>query len=268
MVNKQRVFEIIEKAGPGDRASRIFDIVIVVLIVLNVAAVVANSFTGLPEPLVHGLWIFEIGSVALFSVEYVLRVWTADLLYPGSKMPRFRHVLSFMALIDLFSILPFYLPLLIPVDLRFMRMLRLMRLFRIFKLHRYNSALEVFGKVLHDEKEKLLTTLLFTTVLLIFSSSVMYYVENEAQPDKFPNIIASVWWAVATLTTVGYGDVYPVTVLGKLLSGLIAILGIGLVALPAGIISSGFILGVGRKDPAKPVKCPHCGEWIEHPDSQ
>jgi voltage-gated potassium channel len=137
--------------------------------------------------------------------------------------------------------------------------LRLFRLLRILKLNRYNNSLELIGKVLKNEKEKLFMTIFIAVVMLLLASSIMYYIENAVQPDQFPNILATLWWAVATLTTVGYGDVYPVTVLGKILSGVIAVLGIGLVALPSGIISSGLINEVSGKQ--KKI-CPHCGKEI------
>jgi voltage-gated potassium channel len=135
-------------------------------------------------------------------------------------------------------------------------------LLRILKLNRYNNSLNIIGRVLRNEKEKLFMTVFIIVIMLLLSSSFMYYIENTVQPEKFPNIISALWWAVATLTTVGYGDVYPVTNLGKLLSGIIAVLGIGLVALPSGIISSGLINEVSRKDKEK-IICPHCGKEIE-----
>lgn len=167
-----------------------------------------------------------------------------------------------MALIDLAAILPFYLPMVFSIDLRFLRMLRLFRIMRVFKLNRYNSAMETIGNVFKNEKEKLFHTIFIMVILIVFASSLMYYVENPAQPDKFPNIVASIWWAVATLTTVGYGDVYPITALGKFLSGIIAIFGIGIVALPTGIISSGFMSEVESKEKRLHI-CPHCGKKLD-----
>ena len=259
---KKAVFGIIERSPDGGGASGIFEKSLVTLILLNIAAVVAASFKDLPPGANRALLVFEVFSVVVFSLEYLARLWTSDLLHPESKHPRLKYAFSAMAVIDLLAIAPFYIPFLIPCDLRFIRMLRLFRLLRILKLNRYSDAMNIIGSVVKREKEKLLTTIFFTAIIILFASSIMYYVENEAQPDKFPNIIASVWWAVATLTTVGYGDVYPVTVLGKLLSGLIAILGIGLVALPTGIISSGFVVEMSKKNEKKAVVCPHCGKEI------
>lgn len=140
---------------------------------------------------------------------------------------------------------------------------------RVFKLNRYMDSMGVLSRVLRREKEQLLITVFMTFLLMLIASSMMYYLENKAQPEAFPNIIASFWWAIATLTTVGYGDVYPVTGLGRILSGIIALLGIGLVALPTGIISSGFLAELEdqkKKDQAPKERihiiCPSCGTHI------
>jgi voltage-gated potassium channel len=151
---------------------------------------------------------------------------------------------------------------LIAVDLRFLRILRLTRILRILKIQRYSSSLKMIGKVLKSKKDDLLVTIFVTSLLLLLASAIMYYIEADDQPEAFPNIIAAFWWAIATLTTVGYGDVYPVTAIGKVLSGIIALLGIGIVALPTGIISSGFMDAMEKKR-AKKKHCPNCGEEIE-----
>ncbi|MDR2808136.1 MAG: ion transporter [Spirochaetaceae bacterium] len=275
MIRRKRIFEILERGTPGDTASVIVDYGIIIVIVLNIAAVIISSFNDLPDILKQGLTIFEYISIAIFTVEYALRVWTAPYKYPDTRFPYLRYITSFMAVIDLCAILPFYLPFIVGVDLRILRILRLFRLLRIFKLNRYNNAVELIAQVFKGEKEKILTTIFMTGLMLLLASSVMYYIENTAQPDKFPNIIATLWWAIATLTTVGYGDVYPITNIGKVLSGVIALLGIGLVALPAGIISSGFIKAISKEEqaaqegtpketnPGTKRICPHCGKEIE-----
>jgi voltage-gated potassium channel len=257
---RQRTYQIIERADAGDTASAVFDTAIIVLIILNIAAVIASSYSSFAAGHTVGLYRFELVSVVVFTVEYILRIWTAREKYPDSRHPYLKQVFSFMAVIDLLAILPFYLPLAVRLDLRFLRILRLFRLLRIFKLNRYNTSMELIGRVIRNEREKIFITSFIMFVMIMLSASAMYYVENEAQPEQFPNIIATVWWAVATLTTVGYGDVYPVTTPGKLLAGVIAVLGIGLVALPTGIISSGFVseLGAGKKR-----VCPHCGKEID-----
>jgi voltage-gated potassium channel len=148
-------------------------------------------------------------------------------------------------------------------DLRFLRILRLTRLFRLFKIARYSKALRVVGTVLKRKKEPLILTLFVSLILLLVASSLMYYIEHDSQPESFPNIFASFWWAVATLTTIGYGDIYPITGWGKFLSGIIALLGIGLIALPTGILGSGFMEVIEKKENKKHKKCPHCGKALK-----
>lgn len=165
-------------------------------------------------------------------------------------------------LIDLLAILPFYLPFLIKIDLRFLRILRLMRFFRVLKINRYNNSLNLVVSVIKEKKSDLALTGFVALMVLFVASFLMYYVEGDAQPDKFSNILSCFWWAIATLTTVGYGDVYPITGTGKLISGIIAVLGIGLVALPTGIVSAGFVDKIGKKNIHTGSKCPHCGKDI------
>jgi voltage-gated potassium channel len=244
-VTRQRVYEIIEKPKDGDRASAVFDWFLMVLICLNTAAVISGSVYELQAGYNKLFTYFDYFSIGIFSIEYLLRLWTAPCKFLSPKKPRFsaylRYIFSFMGLIDLCAILPFYLPFIVNVDLRILRIIRLFRLLRVLKLTRYNSSLKLIVRVLHKERDKLYITIFFMVVMILLAASIMYFAENTAQPDKFPNIPATLWWAVATLTTVGYGDVYPVTVLGKLLGSLISIMGIGLIAMPSGIISMGLI---------------------------
>jgi voltage-gated potassium channel len=166
-------------------------------------------------------------------------------------------------LIDLLAILPFYVPFIIKTDLRFLRILRLIRFFRIFKISRYNSTLKLIWDVVKEKKAELQMTFFIALLMLLVSAFLMYHVENPIQPEKFTNIFSSLWWAVSTLTTVGYGDIAPVTALGKIISGFVAILGIGLIALPTGIISAGFIQKIDKnKLEVKKNICPHCGKEI------
>ena len=240
---RHRLFAVIEPAEKNDRLSRIFDISVMLLIIINVAAVIIESLNGKSSMTVAVLDKIEIVSVIIFTLEYAARIATADLKFPcGSRFKSVvKYGISFMAVVDLLAIIPFYLPMLIAVDLRFLRMLRLTRLLRVLKINRYTKSLKMISRVLKRKREDLIVTIFVMTILLLLSSSVMYYLECDAQPDVFPNIIAAFWWAIATLTTVGYGDVYPVTIWGKVISAIIAVLGIGIVALPTGIISSGFI---------------------------
>ncbi len=261
-MTRKRIHEIINKAENGDKASKVFDCVILSLIGLTIAAVVLQSFRELNALYSNWFTLFEYISIAIFTLEYLLRLWTADLSHPEHPpmKVRLKYLFSFMALVDLLAILPFYLPMIISIDLRFLRMLRLTRLFRVFKLNRYSRALNLIGKVFKEKKEELLSTVFIMLLLILISSTLIYHIESEQQPEMFPNIIASFWWAVATLTTVGYGDIYPITGAGKILASIIAITGIGLVALPTGIISSGFMDEIKKR---KGHTCPHCGKTFE-----
>ncbi|MCR4428196.1 MAG: ion transporter [Caldiserica bacterium] len=261
---KERLFQIMEVADSRDIQSKIFQFFIIGLIFLNVIAVILETEKGYSEKYPALFKDFEIFSVAIFTIEYLLRLWvcTLDERYKGPVKGRIRYALSPMALVDLIAILPFYLPMIIPFDLRFLRALRLFRFFRLLKIWRYSRALKVLGNVFREKKEELLVSVFSVIILLVLSSSLMYFVENEAQPETFSSIPRAMWWAVATLTTVGYGDMYPITPLGKLLGGIIALLGIGLFALPAGIIASGFAQEI-RQEREEKIVCPHCGREIE-----
>jgi len=173
----------------------------------------------------------------------------------------------------LLAILPYYLPF-TGIDLRFLRILRMMRIFRIAKLGRYSQSLQILRRVMTAKKEQLLCTLFVLVLLVIVAASMLYYAENGVQPENFSSIPAAMWWAVSTLTTVGYGDIYPTTGLGKFMASIIAVLGIGVFALPAGILGAGFVEEMGRRDQSgnsdadnagltgKPAHCPHCGKEI------
>jgi len=258
-MNKKRVFQIIEKAEEGDIASNVFDIGIIILIVLNIIAVTAASFNSFEAKHSLMLYRFEVISIIIFSIEYILRLWTAEFKFPNSKMPYLLFFFSAGAIIDLAAILPFYLPFITGFDLRFLRIFRLLRMFRIFKLGRYSEAMGIIGKVLKKEKEKLITTIVLTIIMIFMASTVMYYIENQAQPDVFTNIIETTWWSLATFTTIWLGDVYPITIAGKICGGIISLLGIMIIALPSGIICSGFMDELYKEKKT----CPHCGKEIE-----
>ena len=262
---KQRVFEIIQDAKPGDKVSKIFDVTLIVLIVINVGMVIAETF-NIPQTVSKIFYYIETVSVIIFTIEYILRVWTADCLFPDKKYPIaiLKYCFSFLAIIDFLAIVPFYLPFIIPIDLRVLRMLRIIRLFRIFKINRYTDALTNIFKVFKLKKHELLSSIFVVLLLMIIAAVLMYNIENTAQPEVFKNAFDALWWALATLTTVGYGDIYPITTLGKILSAVIALLGIGLVAVPTGIISAGFIEELSEEKESKSIKyCPYCGEKID-----
>jgi voltage-gated potassium channel len=212
-------------------------------------------------------YYFEMASVAVFSVEYVLRLWscTVEEKYARPILGRLRYAVTPLALIDLAAIAPFYPMAFLGIrtaDTASIRALRLFRLMRLFKTTRYSQSLQIMGRVLRAKKEQILVTLFVVVILLVMLSSVMYFVEQSAQPDKFSSIPAAMWWGVSTLTTVGYGDVYPVTSLGKVIGALISLLGIGLFAMPAGILASGFSEEVRTRHGRAKV-CPHCGREMD-----
>ena len=269
---RRRLYEVLERARDDDRLSAGVDIAIISVIGVNVLAIVIETLPWVTGGLARALQVLEVASVLLFTVEYLLRLWTARYRRPGQRgmVGALRFAVSPAGLIDLMAIVPFYLPFVIAVDLRFVRVLRIARFLRLLKLGRYLRSVALFGKVLRERRDELLITVMMTALLLLMASILMYYIEGEAQSDKFPNILSSLWWAVVTLTTIGYGDVVPVTGWGRLLSGLVAVMGIGLVAVPTGIVSSGFIdeLGKQRKEgsgesPPRGRFCPHCGQPLE-----
>jgi voltage-gated potassium channel len=262
VITRRRVWEIVEAARPGDVASRRFDVFILLLIALNVVAVIAQSVPRVEQDLAGPLFAFEAFSVAVFSVEYLARLWSCveDPRFERPVRGRVHFALSPLPLIDLLAILPFFAPF-ATIDLRSLRAARLFRLVRLLKATRYMAALRLLRRVLRAKREELVLTTALMAVLLIMASSVMYFAEHDAQPERFSSIPESMWWAVATLTTVGYGDVYPVTTVGRLAAGVIAILGIGFFALPTAILGSGFVEAV--QSLKSPRVCPHCGEVIE-----
>ena len=224
---------------------------IAILISLNVVAIIIDSFNDIHEKVKLFLYWFEVFSIAIFTAEYILRLISSPAKYKKRNLSYLIYVFSFMGIVDLLSILPFYFSFFIISDLRFLRVFRLLR---IFKLFRHFEALDTLSNVIKNEKNKLIMAFSVLLVLLVFASSAMYYIENHYQPDQFANIISTFWWAVATLTTIGYGDVYPVTAIGRFLGGLISILGIGIIALPSGIISAGLIKEANNKDKYGTVK--------------
>jgi voltage-gated potassium channel len=258
---RRRVNEVLREGAPGDTLSRVVNLSLAALIVLNVAAIIFESVASVRDAAASWFLAFETFSVAVFTAEYVLRLWSCVEAegFAGHR-GRLRFALKPMPLIDLAAVLPFYLTF-ATVDLRFLRVLRLLRILRVAKLARYSTAMQTLGRVLVKKREELSVTVLALLVLLIVASVLMYHAERDAQPEAFASIPAAMWWAAATLTTVGYGDVYPVTALGRLLGAVIAILGIGMFALPAGILGGAFMEEVSARRRGPPT-CPHCGREI------
>jgi voltage-gated potassium channel len=241
-----------------------FEVLITGLIILSVISIVAESFIDnryagslsewtarLSRNKDYELYFnyFETFTLFIFTSEYALRILTADFLYPNEKSyfhAAWRFVKSGSGIIDFIAISPFVFHL-ANVDFRFLRALKISRLLRVFKLSSLTRSVVIVGDVFVEKRNELGVTLFVTFIMLLVSATLMWYVEGSVQPKAFPNIVATFWWAIATLTTVGYGDVFPITGYGKLLSGIIAVLGIGIVALPAGILSSAFIEKLERE---------------------
>lgn len=246
---RRRLFDVIEGGRGNDRWSELFDTAIVVLIVLNIAAFVAETVPSVRRQ--YGSWLdlFEAVSVAIFTVEYLARLWTAVEVPFLSRMPAWRARLHWATrpymLIDLVAILPFYLAMLFQLDLRVLRVLRLLR---FLKLSRYSPAMHTIVRVIANERRALLGAMLLLIAAVLIASTGIYYLEGDAQPEKFGSVPESAWWAVATLTTVGYGDVTPITPLGRLFGAVVMICGLCVLALPVAIISTGFAQEVGRRD--------------------
>mgnify|MGYP003586388673 CR=1 FL=1 len=245
---KHLAFKIISTDNRNSSAYKLFNILIVFLIVVNVFIIILESCIIFPPDILEIFDHIELLSIVIFSLEYLLRLWTADLLYPKlTKVKAItKYICSFMALVDLISILPFYLPLILPLDLMILRMLRLIRLIRILKVNRYTKALSTVSSILAEKAPQLLSSLLVIFVLMLIAAVLMYNIEHEAQPHVFINIFSGLWWSVSTFTTVGYGDIYPITAMGQILGAVISIFGISLIAIPTGIISAGFMEKTAR----------------------
>ena len=253
------------------------------LIIANIVMVVLETVPAIRHELWPAFYLFEVFSVAVFSLEYLLRLWAAveDPRYPRPFWGRLRFAFTLLAMVDLVAVLPFYLPQLIHADMRFLRGLRLVRLARVFKLGRYSRGLDLYARILREKREELVTSLVLLFLLLLMSSSLMYFFEHPVQPKDFSSIPSAMWWGIITLTTIGYGDVYPVTAAGKIFGSVIAVIGVGFVALPSAILVGGMMeqmelrkqsrsaaatdgpagdQGVAEP-PSGPRPCPHCGRY-------
>jgi voltage-gated potassium channel len=261
---QEQVYVLLESQADDNKARKFVIHFLVVMILLNVIVVILETKHEFFIEHASFFHAFDFFTVIIFTVEYGLRVWVCvrNPLYSSPVNGRIRFALSPFALVDLIAITPFYLPLIIPIEFRLLRMLRLLRVFRVLELGRYSHAFDTFVDVLRSKKEELVIGVIIATIILILSSSALFFVENETQPVKFASIPDAMWWAVITLTTVGYGDVYPMTVPGKIIGALVAISAIGLIAFPAGLFASGFAESIQKRRKRKTDKkiiCPQCG---------
>lgn len=274
---RRQVFELLD-ADQGGRVGQAIDLFIMSLILLSVVSIILETVDPIEQQYGALFSNFELVSVTIFSIEYTLRLWSITCHEGYSAIRgRLRYARNPYMIIDLLAILPFFLGGV--VDLRFLRVIRLFRIFRVFKLARYSNSIQTMGVVLRSKKPDLIISVVVTAILLVLASSGIYYVEHEAQPEAFSSIPAAFWWGVVTMTTVGYGDVTPVTQAGQFLGGIVAFLGIGLFALPASILASGFIEAATGDDEGEELEydenksteytfCPHCGKELPHEQPQ
>ena len=265
---QQDVYILLESPANTNRVRKAIIYFIATLILLNVFIVILETVTSIYNAYYAFFHLFDLFTVIIFTAEYLLRVWCCvrNPEYASPVWGRMRYALSPFALVDLIALTPFYLPLIIPIEFRLLRLLRLLRLFRVLRLGRYSNAFESFVTVLKSKKEELVITVVMALIILVLASSAMYTIEKEIQPEEFGSIPDAMWWAVVTLATVGYGDVTPISPLGKILAAIVAISAIGLFALPAGILASGFAESLGRKRSEKTDEaliCPKCGAAID-----
>ena len=240
---RRRISEIIEVGTAGDWVSKGYDLLSTLIVIINIAVTVMYTFDRME--LLYGdlLLLIESVTVFFFAVDYILRVWTARFLYPTIPEKRAirKYMTSLTGIIDLLSWLPYYLPIFFPAGATVFRMLRVVRVFRLFQINAYYDSLNVIGEVISSKRQQLMSSVFIILVLMMGSSLCMYSLEHEAQPEVFSNAFSGIWWSVSTLLTVGYGDIYPITYMGKFMGIIISFLGVGMVAIPTGIISAGFV---------------------------
>lgn len=225
---RKRIFEILEVGADYDYVSRVYDVVNVLSIILNLVVSIMYTFSNMRAQ--HGpiLLTIEKVTVAFFCADYILRVWTARFLYPEVSEPRaiWKYITSFTGVIDMLSFVPYYLPVFFPMGSVAFRMIRIVRIFRLFRINAYYDSLHVITEVISGKRQQLISSVFIILVLMLASSLCMYSLEHEAQPEVFTSAFSGIWWAASTLLTVGYGDIYPVTTLGKVFGISIAFLGV------------------------------------------
>ncbi len=265
---KQKVHILLHPELGESKADKFINIFIISLIVLNVVAVMLETIEPLHRKYQPFFDNFDAISVYIFTVEYLLRVWscTHDPRYKGSIKGRLKYILTPGALIDLMAFLPFYIHAIAGIDLRTLRILRLIRFFRLFRLTAYTRSAQMIFNVFKSRMNELLLSLILVLFLIIIASCFLYFAEHNhiENKDKFSSIPATLWWAVVTLTTTGYGDMYPMTTIGKIMAGVIMLTGVAFFALPAGIITAGFLEEIKFIRKIKGHNCPHCGKSLDN----
>ena len=240
---RQRVFRMVSVGVVDDPINAAYDVISTLALLINLTAAILSTFDNIYAACGPLLNKIEAVTVAFFAVDYVLRLFTANHLYPDLPEGKsiLRYMTSFSGIVDLLSFLPYYLPVFFPSGAVVFRLFRIARIFRLFRINAYYDSLNVITEVLYSKKQQLLSSVFIIAVLMLASSLCMYSLEHDAQPQVFKNAFSGIWWSVSTLLTVGYGDIYPITPLGKAVSIVITFLGVLMVAIPTGIISAGFV---------------------------
>lgn len=248
---KKKVFNIIQIGDKSNRLSQLFDIFIAIVICANILVTFLQTFDELAI-LFPAFHVIEVITILIFCVEYALRIWTADYLYPDKSefRSRLRFLISFDGIIDLLTILPFFFL----SGMVIFRMLRVARIFHLFRLNARYDSFNVITTVLYEKRNQIISSVFIVLILMLASSLCMYSVEHDSQPEVFRNAFSGIWWSMSTLLTVGYGDIYPITTLGRIMAICIAYLGVGAVAIPTGIISAGFVEQYQRKSSLSNIK--------------
>ncbi len=243
---RRRLFGIVEVGHDLDFISRSYDFFTTFMIVLHLIVSIMYTFDALRASYGAILLGIEHITVATFAIDYFLRIFTARFLYEDEENMTEakaigKYMFSFMGLVDLLSWLPYFLPVFFLSGTVAFRMIRIVRIFRLFRINAYYDSLHVITQVLYGKRQQLISSVVLISILMIGASLCMYSLEHEAQPEVFQNAFSGIWWASSTLLTIGYGDIYPVTTMGKVLGIVISFLGVGMVAIPTGIISAGFV---------------------------
>jgi len=272
---KERIFEILQIGHKKDFASRAYDFTIALLIIVNIVLSICFTFDELAS--YHSIFSqIEAITIIFFTIELILRLWTADLLYNEKPLVSIvKYLFSFNGIIEFWSIVPFYLPMVFPKGIIAFRMFRVVRILRLFQANTYSDAMSTILIVIKRKRNQMLSSMLIIFAIMIMASLVMYGLEHEAQPEVFKNAFSGIWWATSALLTVGYGDIYPKTFLGEAVSIFITFLGVGMVAIPTGILSAGFTEYEAEQRAAQLAEehlkhkkkrgvtyCPFCGEKL------
>jgi len=261
---REKVYNTIRDDDDNDLLSNIFDTIIVLLILINTFIIILDTYINIRPYIDKFRTPIEIISIIIFTIEYFLRIWTSVYIFPKLKPIKavIKYIFSVKSIIDLIALIPFYFSLFLLDNFNILRLIRLFRILSILKTNRYSKAISTIGQIIKRKSIQLFSSCIVVFILILFSSVFMYYIENESQPEIFDNAFSGIWWAISTLTTVGYGDIYPVTILGKVVGTFIAILGIGLIAIPTGLISAGFVEEMYNNKSKGKKYCPHCGKKL------